>query len=230
MTVDPVLVGLAFGAGIAGFFSPCAIALLPAYVGYFLGTNEKDGLVRDLPTSIVTGIGFGLAASLGFLVIFTAIGALLAYAGSAVIGPYLTYVSLAMGAIILVLGVLMLLDRAPTLNIPVKAPQSKGFRSIFLFGALYGLTSLGCNLPVFASIVLGGLTGGGFLNGFLVYLAFAAGMGIIMLIVSLALSVSREEMTKHLRRVMPHVKTVSASLLVLAGGYILWYFGRTLWH
>jgi cytochrome c biogenesis protein CcdA len=35
------LLALAFGAGILGFFSPCAVAMLPAYLAYFLGKRAS---------------------------------------------------------------------------------------------------------------------------------------------------------------------------------------------
>lgn len=37
----PIIVGIAFTAGMVAFFSPCCAAMLPAYVSYALGRSEK---------------------------------------------------------------------------------------------------------------------------------------------------------------------------------------------
>lgn len=38
--VDPILMGLALGAGLISFSSPCALPLLPAYAVYFMGVSS----------------------------------------------------------------------------------------------------------------------------------------------------------------------------------------------
>lgn len=40
MAIDPILLVQAFAAGVISFFAPCTIAMLPAYVGWFLGRDE----------------------------------------------------------------------------------------------------------------------------------------------------------------------------------------------
>lgn len=42
MALDPVLLLQAFAAGVISFFAPCTVAMLPAYVGWFLGRDEED--------------------------------------------------------------------------------------------------------------------------------------------------------------------------------------------
>lgn len=37
---DPILLLQAFAAGVISFFAPCTVAMLPAYVGYFVGRDE----------------------------------------------------------------------------------------------------------------------------------------------------------------------------------------------
>lgn len=39
--VDSILLLQAFAAGVISFFAPCTIAMLPAYVGYFLGRDDE---------------------------------------------------------------------------------------------------------------------------------------------------------------------------------------------
>lgn len=66
------LLFLAFGAGVLGFFAPCSIAMLPAYIGYFLGQ-------RDL------GFDTAAAAESGFRQAFGGLGVLVAAAGLGIV-------------------------------------------------------------------------------------------------------------------------------------------------
>lgn len=50
-----------FLEGIASFVSPCLLPMIPIYIGYFIGENEKDS-----KKAIVNSIGFVL----GFTIIF----------------------------------------------------------------------------------------------------------------------------------------------------------------
>ena len=43
MPVDALLVAQAFVASILGFFAPCSVGMLPAYVGYLLGESSGGG-------------------------------------------------------------------------------------------------------------------------------------------------------------------------------------------
>ena len=47
--------------------NPCGFAMLPAYLGYFLGLEGQD---RDVQASVSRSLGVGLSVSAGFLVVF----------------------------------------------------------------------------------------------------------------------------------------------------------------
>jgi len=61
---------LLFLEGIITFISPCILPLLPLYVSYFVGGNEKN--TKSKYNALVNSLGFVL----GFTIIFTLLGTL----------------------------------------------------------------------------------------------------------------------------------------------------------
>lgn len=57
---------LAFGAGVLGFFAPCSIAMLPAYIGYFVGQRDlgfEEGAAGGRFKQAYGGLGVLVAAA-----------------------------------------------------------------------------------------------------------------------------------------------------------------------
>lgn len=48
-------------------------------------------------------------------------------------------------------------------------------------------------------------------------------MGLILTVLTLAVSLARETVVRHMRRVTPHMKRVAAVLLGVAGIYVMYY-------
>ncbi|WP_331235859.1 cytochrome c biogenesis CcdA family protein [Natronorarus salvus] len=137
---------LAVGAGLATFFSPCAYALLPGYVGYYVATTGG----RSPPLSGV--LTRGVCAAAGVLAVFVALGLVATVIGAAIV-PYLAVLELAVGAVLVVFGLLVLLDLGPRprVSLPRRRSSVAGFG---LFGALYALAAAGCVAPLFLAVVV----------------------------------------------------------------------------
>ena len=138
----------AFSAGFAAAFNPCGVAMFPAYVGYQLGTVETT---RNPVRSALTGLLMGLSATAGFVVVFGAVGLVLA-AGGRVIGQFLPFVGLGVGIVIAGTGVWLLVSGRKIAIMSasrVNLGQGKGLRSVFMFGIAYAIASLSCALPLF---------------------------------------------------------------------------------
>ena len=54
------------------------------------------------------------------------------------------------------------------------------------------------------------------------FVAYSLGMGLVLTAVALGAALFRGVVSTSLRRVLPFVQQVSALLLVVAGGYVLW--------
>ncbi len=242
MPIDSWLVGFSFAAGVATFFSPCSVGLFPAYIGFFLGSEEgaagpAKGLLADggQPTEArilaraLRGVLMGLLGSLGFFLLFLGMGVLVSLIGTGLVGPYLRWASLAIGAGIVGLGFVQLAGRALSLPLIMRAPAKRGPLSIFTFGTLYALASLGCTLPIFLSVLLASLAAGGLAGTLLVLVSYAAGMALVMVVVTTGLAISEEAAMAYVRRIVPHVKRASSALMVVAGVVVI-YFYAVVWR
>lgn len=224
MTLDTLALTYAFGAGLASFFSPCSTGLLPAYVGYFVSSRSGEPTQNPTPArSLRAGLLLGASASAGFFTLLAAVGLFLWLLPWRVISPVLPYVSIAIGLAIVLLGLFLISGRGLTLRIPHRL-TAQSTKSIFTFGFAYALVSLGCTFPLFLSVVLGGASTGQPLTAALSLIVYASGMALVMIAITMALSVSRETATRFLRNAVPVINKVAAAVMVVAGGYIVYYW------
>lgn len=217
----------AFSAGAAATLNPCGFAMLPAYVAYFLGKDER---LEAPGRGIVAGMQGGVAMTLGVLIVFAIVGTVLSLASRSIL-RYVPWATMAIGGAIVVLGVLMLLRRSLHVALPVSNPMAgrpnlvrqRGPGGLLLFGAGYGVASLGCTLPIFLIVVTQALAAGGLVGGIMVFVTYGLGMGAILLALSLAVATGKSVIIRGLGGLMPHVRTLGAVGLILAGTYLIYY-------
>lgn len=227
MTVDALLdlpIAFAFSAGMLATVNPCGFAMLPAFVSYFVGSDE-DALVAAPPLQrLRQALAVGGAVTLGFLLVFALVGSVVSLGARSVIQavPWLT---LFIGLGLALIGVRMLLGKAIYVNIPnpVRSVEGRGFRPMLLYGVGYAVASLSCTLPIFLVVVAGSLTSGGPLASFAMFLAYGLGMGTVLLAVVIGATFFRGAVAAWLRPLLPYVQRVSAVLLVGAGLYLVYY-------
>src|SRR5215469_3712491 len=104
---DRVPLGYAFAVGMAAAVNPCGFALLPTYLGLYLGTASARGQRPSLAPSVV-GRAALVSASMttSFVGLFGAIGLVLSFLNAA--ADALPWLSLAVGVIMLFAGGFML--------------------------------------------------------------------------------------------------------------------------
>ena len=214
-------IGLAFAAGMVATVNPCGFAMLPAYLAYFMGLEDaEDGRAGTVEALRVGGI-----VSLAFVSVFGVTG-LLINAGLRSIIDWIPYLALAVGVVMLVLGVAMF--RGYELNLRLLKTSGGGAtrdnRSIFGFGVSYAVASLSCTLPVFLSVVVGSIATASFASGLATYLAYGLGMSTLLVAVTLALAFAKQGFVRRLRSMLRYVQRVSAGFLVVAGLYIIWFW------
>ncbi len=199
MDFDWGIVGLALGAGIVAFFNPCGFALLPSYVAHYLGS----GAGARSPSSVESwwhrglhGLALGAAVSAGFFTVFLALGIVIALVGTA-IGSYFPWAAVLVGLGLMTLGIFTLVGHELTLSLPFQA-RGQGAFFYYLYGIGYAIASCGCTLPVFMIYVVGPALTANLATGVLNFLAYASGMTLMMLLLSLTIAYSKGSMDRRL--------------------------------
>lgn len=221
--------------GIASFFSPCALPMLPAYLSYYVAADTDDahssvdpvvsdgGQYADAP--LTRGVTFGGVASLGMLVVFVLAAGVTGILGD-VLKPIIPVLIPGVGIVVIFLGVAMLADRADWLSQSVSLPEWKepSARHFFGFGVLFALAALGCTAPIFIGITLTALSSGGFAGAATVFSGYAGGMIGMFVVMTGLIALAKEETARQIRSLIPYVERASAVLLIVAGGYMLYYY------
>ena len=67
-----VSLALPFTLGIVTTINPCGFAMLPTWLGYFLGRDRADGEAR--PEQVLRGLSVSLTLTAAFVLVFGALG------------------------------------------------------------------------------------------------------------------------------------------------------------
>lgn len=213
----------AFSAGAVATLNPCGFALLPAYLSYLLGRADGAPLPRNLARAGLAGLGM----TAGVIAVFLGAGAILSGLG-AVVARLVPWLGLAVGGVVAATGLVMLLRPAVNPSLPLdhwaqRFGRQAGPFVFVAFGAGYGLASLGCTLPIFLVVTTQALAAGGFLPGLIVFLAYALGMGTVLLALSLTTGAGSGLLMRFLRQFVPAVRWIGAGGMVVAGAYLIYY-------
>jgi len=226
--VNYALASLAFSAGLISFLNPCGFALLPVYIAYYFKNEglEKSNLWKKLFVSLI----FGLIVSLGFVAVFSLIGFIVSYIGRGLL-RYVGWFDLLIGFLLIIIGVVYLFNLNAKINLnkltilgeklKANGVQNK-YLSFFLYGMGFAIASLGCTLPIFLLVVTAASKAGGILSGLAIFLTYAAGMSLFMILFSLAAALSKTAIEKLLKRWMPYIYKFGAIIVILAGTYLIY--------
>ena len=212
---------LGFAGGMLAAFNPCGFAMLPAYLAFFLGVDSSSTAAAGRPAQ---ALRVGLAVTAGFVAVFGLAG-LAVSAVSLPIQKYLPRAAVVIGIALIPLGIAMAAGRGPTLNLPrlQRGGSERSTASMTLFGASYATVSLSCTLPVFLAAVSTTFEQASVVAGLAVYLAYAAGMGVVLTALALALALARQSLVRRLRAAVPYAQRASGALLAVAGAYVAWF-------
>jgi len=93
---------LAALAGVSSFFSPCSFPMLPGYIAFFLGLDAKNPGQMTKKRAAASGV----LSSLGIILVYGIIGAVLLAVGAAV-APYINLLQPIVGGLLIFMGALM---------------------------------------------------------------------------------------------------------------------------
>ena len=219
--MDQNLIGLAFVAGMVAAFNPCGFAMLPAYLTLVI--DPQGG-------SQLTAVGRALAATaamaLGFLAVFGSFG-LLTVSVASTVQRYLPYVTLAIGIALVGLGIWFASGREiRTPNLAGSsgrwAPTAR-LGSMFGYGVGYAIASLSCTIGPFLAVTGSSLRRGSPAQGVRVYLAYAAGIALVVGVLAVAVALASSSLVDRMRTVLPYVSRISGLILIVVGLYVGYY-------
>lgn len=228
-TLSVIPLGFAFGAGMVSTVNPCGFAMLPAYLGLYLGADEKHGANKSAVHQLGRALQVGGTVTAGFILLFGLAGTVIA-GGARSLTEILPWVGLGVGGLLVFAGSWLLAGGKLYTGVAAQAasrignPSQVDARGYFLFGISYGTASLSCTLPIFLAVVGTSLAVGGFLAAVGQFVLYAVGMGFVILLLTLALALFKGAMVGALRKALPYIQPISAGLMVLAGSYIVFYW------
>ncbi len=150
LSVSSISLWTAFVAGVATFFTPCILPVIPGFIAYFIADREK-GILR----SIVNVVGFVIGLSF----VFVNLGLLSGIFGDIITG-HKVWVNVISGAIIMVFGLhiagmlkIPFVDRM-SMNISVRREKGNNFFTSLVMGFVFSLVWSPCISPTLGSILV----------------------------------------------------------------------------
>ncbi|OBJ28245.1 cytochrome c biogenesis CcdA family protein [Mycolicibacter heraklionensis] len=210
------LPALAFAAGLVAALNPCGFALLPAYLALVVRGERAGGRAA---------VGRALAATsamtLGFLAVFGAFG-LLTVTVATRVERYLPYATVVIGIVLVALGVWLLAGRRLAVaSFGGRWAPTARIGSMLGYGVAYACASLGCTIGPFLAVTGAALHGGR--DAVIAYLAYAAGFGLLVGVLALAVALARSALIDRMRRITRYASRISGALLVAVGLYVGYY-------
>jgi len=227
MNFDQLNLIFAFSAGMLATVNPCAWAMLPAFVSYYLGTEEETFALKSPFDRVLEGVKLGLLITAGFLLIFGGTAAAIS-AGLRLIIRFMPLLAIVVGGLLVLLGIWLLAGK----SLPVRIPQpnievsTRNNRSVFMYGLAYGFASLSCTLPIFLAVIGASLTISGVGGMAIMFTAFGAGMAAVLMSVAMGTALFKDILLQWLRKLLPYVHTIGAIMLAAAGAYLIWFQAR----
>lgn len=215
--VDGAALAFALVAGAVAAFNPCGFALLPAYLGLLVSDGGRSG-------AVLRAVRFAAGMTVGFVAVFGLVGVVLAPLALS-LERYLPAVTVVVGLVLVVLGGWLLAGRTLAIRGLAghgSAPTQRWWSQIG-YGVSFALASLSCTIAPFLAVVAGSLRAGGPLGLVATFVAYALGMGVVVLAVALAVAVASTRAVGALRHAGAVISRASGALLVVAGAYVAWY-------
>lgn len=205
---------IAFLAGLLSAVSPCALPVLPAFLGFLAGTTT--GGLADARRRVLRRL---LLFSAGFIVTFTLMGTV----GGA-IGAVLprTWIEPIVGTLFILWGTFLLLDTVfPTLIAYQRLPPIvTGNVTAIAVGALYGLAWIPCIGPILGAILTMAALQGTVASGARLLIVYGAGMATGLIALGMIIAAGRHIAPAVLRA--EHMsRRVAGVMLIVIGGLFL---------
>ena len=221
--MDQGLTGLAFAAGMIAALNPCGFAMLPAYLALVV-----NGEQTSRPRAVGRALTATAAMAVGFLTVFGLFG-LLTVSAASTVQQYAPYLTLVVGVVLVALGLWLLSGRELTAlswnsaRLGSRWTPTTRLGSMFGYGVGYAVASLSCTIGPFLAVTGSSLRTGSLLDGVLVYVAYAAGITLVVGVLAVAVALANSALIDRIRRVLPYLNRTSGAVLIVVGLYVGYY-------
>lgn len=219
----------ALAAGLASAVNPCGFAMLPAYLGMYLGDGVDDQQEENPVKHAGKALKIGGAVTAGFVLLFGVVGGLIGV-GASFVSDLLPWLGLIIGFGLAIAGAWMVGGGKLYTGFAARAaghmgnPGQISTRGYFMFGLSYGTASLSCTLPIFLAVVGISVAGASARSVVGNFFLFALGMGLVIMAMTLGMAFFKGTMVGLLRKALPFVQPFGSWLMVIAGAYIVFYW------
>lgn len=221
--MDQGLAGLAFAAGMIAALNPCGFAMLPAYLALVV-----NGEQTSRPRAVGRALTATAAMAVGFLTVFGLFG-LLTVSAASTVQQYAPYLTLVVGVVLVALGLWLLSGRELTAlswnsaRLGSRWTPTARLGSMFGYGVGYAVASLSCTIGPFLAVTGSSLRTGSLLDGVLVYVAYAAGITLVVGVLAVAVALANSALIDRISRVLPYLNRISGAVLIMVGLYVGYY-------
>jgi cytochrome c biogenesis protein CcdA len=222
--------GFAFAAGVASAFNPCGFAMLPAYMGLYLGSRDEGDGSRFGLQQLGRALTVGGMVSAGFVVLFAVAGAVIGFGARSAVGSILPWLGLTIGVLLTIAGSWLLAGGKMYTALATRManrmgnPARANVGGYFVFGLSYGTASLSCTLPIFLAVVGTSFAVSSIAASFAQFVLYAAGMGFVIMGLTLGMAIFKGAMASGVRKAMPYIQPIGTWLMIVAGTYIVFYW------
>ena len=205
---------MTFLEGIASFISPCILPMLPIYISYFAGKEEKK-----TKKTIINSIGFVI----GFTIIFIILSIVATTIGKT-LSNYMKYIKIIFGIIIIILGLnyieiikIKILKKTTKIKINLK---NLNFLKSLIFGMAFSISWTPCIGTFLASALFLISSKTNELKGIILIIFYSIGLGIPFIISAILI----EKMKNIFEIIKKHneiIKKMSGIILIIMGIYVI---------
>lgn len=222
-------IGLFAFAAIAGImvnFGPCSLAVLQAYMSFYLGLNMENQNV-----SVRKNAKLGTIASLGIVGFYLVLGLLFATAGT-FLAAYAPQLKLAIAALILILSIILLRGKSLEFGFisrfkdsVSKASAGKShIPSLLGFGVVYGAGGLSCFLPIFLPLVFFPFVGGKFFESVASFAIFALFQAFFLIGATILVGLGKQTIFRRMIGKATTMKKIAGAILIATSIYMFGIF------
>lgn len=205
-----------FLEGIASFISPCLLPMLPIYISYFIGEEDKSSSRK-----IINAVGFVIGFTLVFLIL-----SIFASTLGIIISNNIQYIKIVFGIIIIFLGLnymevinIKFLNKSKVLDADKK---NLNFLKAVLFGAIFSISWTPCIGTFLSSALLLVAKHQDMIKGILLMLVYSIGLGIPF-VISVVLIEKLKQVFDVIKKNYNIIKKISGVILIVIGIYTIFF-------